>query len=118
MNRHVVKELPSRAKRPINTREPTERGDTEHESAGIHALGPKSVVAGWSWRGGSFTWRRPKKVAKPRGAPFFDYLAESEKYHIEKFNEIYRSMEKDPAWTAPRARSTRPSTNPSAASRP
>ncbi len=30
-------------------------------------------------------------------------LAESEKYHIQKINEIYRSLEKDPAWTEPMA---------------
>src|SRR5512139_2575089 len=32
-----------------------------------------------------------------------EYLAESEKYHIEKFNEVYRSLETDPAWTEPMA---------------
>lgn len=39
------------------------------------------------------------KVQNPGVRQILEYLAESEKYHIEKFNEIYRSLEKDPAWT-------------------
>jgi len=40
-----------------------------------------------------------KKVQNPGVRQILEYLAESEKYHIEKFNEIYRDLEKDPAWT-------------------
>ncbi|MEJ2671974.1 MAG: ferritin family protein [Deltaproteobacteria bacterium] len=40
------------------------------------------------------------KKAKSGGVrQIMEYLAESEKYHIEKFNEIYRSLQKDPRWT-------------------
>ena len=39
------------------------------------------------------------KVQNPGVRQILEYLAESEKYHIEKFNEIYRDLEKDPAWT-------------------
>ena len=42
------------------------------------------------------------KKAKSAGVrEIMEYLAESEKYHIEKFNEVYRSLEKDPTWTEP-----------------
>ncbi len=41
------------------------------------------------------------KKAKSSGVKeIMEYLAESEKYHIEKFTEIYRSLEKDPGWSA------------------
>ncbi len=39
------------------------------------------------------------KVQNPGVRQILEYLAESEKYHIDKFNEIYRDLEKDPAWT-------------------
>jgi rubrerythrin len=40
-----------------------------------------------------------KKVKSDGVRQIMEYLAESEKYHIEKFNEIYRNLEKDPGWT-------------------
>jgi rubrerythrin len=50
--------------------------------------------------GRQFYLEAAKKVQSQGVREILEYLAESEKYHIEKFNEIYRSMEKDPAWTA------------------
>ena len=42
------------------------------------------------------------KKAKSTGVrEIMEYLAESEKYHIEKFNQVYRSLETDPSWTEP-----------------
>ncbi len=53
--------------------------------------------------GRQFYLEAAKKVQNAGVRQIFEYLAESEKYHIEKFNEIYRGLEKDPAWTAPLA---------------
>ena len=53
--------------------------------------------------GRQFYQEAAKKVENAGVRQIFEYLAESEKYHIDKFNEIYRSLEKDPAWTAPMA---------------
>ncbi len=40
------------------------------------------------------------KAVKSTGVrQILEYLAESEKYHIDKLNEIYRNLQKDPAWT-------------------
>ena len=50
--------------------------------------------------GRAFYQEAAKKVKNPGVRQIFEYLAESEKYHIEKFNEIYRGLEKDPQWTA------------------
>ena len=50
--------------------------------------------------GRQFYQEAAKKVKNPGVRQIFEYLAESEKYHIEKFNEIYRGLEKDPQWTA------------------
>jgi rubrerythrin len=49
--------------------------------------------------GRQFYLEAAKKVTSPGVRQILEYLAESEKYHIEKFNEIYRGLEKDPAWT-------------------
>ncbi|MGD0971713.1 MAG: ferritin family protein [Desulfobaccales bacterium] len=49
--------------------------------------------------GRQFYLEAAKKVQNPGVRQILEYLAESEKYHIEKFNEIYRDQEKDPAWT-------------------
>ncbi len=62
--------------------------------------------------GRQFYLEAAKKVANPGVRQIFEYLAESEKYHIEKFNEIYRSLEKDPAWTAPMAAFSPPKHEP------
>ena len=62
--------------------------------------------------GRQFYLEAAKKVENAGVRQIFDYLAESEKYHIEKFNEIYRSLEKDPAWTAPMAAFSPPKHEP------
>jgi rubrerythrin len=49
--------------------------------------------------GRQFYLEAAKKVKSPGVREIMEYLAESEKYHIEKFNEIYRSLEKEPGWT-------------------
>jgi rubrerythrin len=49
--------------------------------------------------GRQFYLEAAKKVQNPGVRQILEYLAESEKYHIDKFNEIYRDLEKDPAWT-------------------
>ena len=49
--------------------------------------------------GRQFYLEAAKKVHNPGVRQILEYLAESEKYHIDKFNEIYRDLEKDPAWT-------------------
>jgi rubrerythrin len=62
--------------------------------------------------GRQFYLEAAKKVGNAGVRQIFEYLAESEKYHIEKFNEIYRSLEKDPAWTAPMAAFSPPKHEP------
>ena len=62
--------------------------------------------------GRQFYLEAAKKVENPGVRQIFEYLAESEKYHIEKFNEIYRSLEKDPTWTVPIAAFTPPKHEP------
>ena len=49
--------------------------------------------------GRQFYLNAAKKVKSAGVREIMEYLAESEKYHIEKFNEIYRDLEKDPGWT-------------------
>jgi rubrerythrin len=49
--------------------------------------------------GRQFYLEAAKNVKSPGVREIMEYLAESEKYHIEKFNEIYRSLEKEPGWT-------------------
>ncbi len=49
--------------------------------------------------GRQFYLEAAKKVQNSGVRQILEYLAESEKYHIDKFNEIYRDLEKDPAWT-------------------
>jgi rubrerythrin len=49
--------------------------------------------------GRQFYLEAAKKVQNSGVRQILEYLAESEKYHIEKFNEIYRDLEKAPAWT-------------------
>jgi rubrerythrin len=49
--------------------------------------------------GRQFYLEAAKKAKSPGVREIMEYLAESEKYHIEKFNEIYRSLEQDPGWT-------------------
>ena len=49
--------------------------------------------------GREFYLQAAKKVESEGVREILEYLAESEKYHIQKFNEIYQSLQKDPAWT-------------------
>lgn len=49
--------------------------------------------------GRQFYLEAAKKVKSAGVRQIMEYLAESEKYHIERFTEIYRSLQKDPAWT-------------------
>jgi rubrerythrin len=49
--------------------------------------------------GRQFYLEAAKEVKSAGVRQILEYLAESEKYHIEKFNEIYQSLQKDPAWT-------------------
>jgi rubrerythrin len=49
--------------------------------------------------GRQFYLEAAKKVTSPGVRQILEYLAESEMYHIEKFNEIYRDVQKDPQWT-------------------
>ncbi len=49
--------------------------------------------------GREFYLQAAKKVKSEGVREILEYLAESEKYHMEKFNEIYQSLQKDPQWT-------------------
>jgi rubrerythrin len=62
--------------------------------------------------GRQFYLEAAKKVESAGVRDILEYLAESETYHIEKFNQIYRSLEKDPAWTEPLAAFTPPKHEP------
>lgn len=49
--------------------------------------------------GRQFYLEAAAKVKSAGVRQILEYLAESEKYHIQKFTEIYQSMQQDPAWT-------------------
>ncbi len=49
--------------------------------------------------GRQFYLEAAKKVKSTGVREIMEYLAESEMYHIKKFNEIYQSLQKDPNWT-------------------
>jgi rubrerythrin len=49
--------------------------------------------------GREFYLQAAQKVKSAGVREILEYLAESEKYHIQKFNEIYQGLQKDPAWT-------------------
>jgi rubrerythrin len=49
--------------------------------------------------GRQFYLEAAKKVKSAGVKDVLEYLAESEKYHIKKFTEIYESLKKDPGWT-------------------
>ncbi|MCJ7818426.1 MAG: hypothetical protein MUP25_01245, partial [Syntrophales bacterium] len=51
--------------------------------------------------GRQFYLEAAKKAKSDGVREIMEYLAESEKYHIEKLNEVYCSLEKDPTWTEP-----------------
>lgn len=45
-------------------------------------------------------YRQSAQAAKTPGVrQIFEYLAEQETYHIDKIQEIYRALEKDPQWS-------------------
>jgi len=49
--------------------------------------------------GRQFYQEAARKVKGDGVRQIMEYLAESEKYHIDKFQEIYENLEKDSAWT-------------------
>jgi rubrerythrin len=49
--------------------------------------------------GREFYLKAAATVKSPGVRQVLEYLAESEKYHIDKLNEIYQSLQRDPAWT-------------------
>jgi rubrerythrin len=49
--------------------------------------------------GRQFYLEAAKKVKSEGVREILEYLAESETYHIRKFNEIYQSLQNDPAWS-------------------
>ena len=49
--------------------------------------------------GRQFYLEAAQKVESAGVREILEYLAESEKYHIQKFNEIYLSLQQDPDWT-------------------
>ncbi len=49
--------------------------------------------------GRQFYLEAAKKVENPGVRQILEYLAEAEMYHIEKFNQLYRDIQKDPQWT-------------------
>jgi rubrerythrin len=62
--------------------------------------------------GRQFYLEAAKQVKSAGVRDVLEYLAESEKYHIQKFNEIYQSLQKDPAWTESLAAFTPPQHEP------
>jgi len=49
--------------------------------------------------GREFYLQAAEKVTSTGVREILEYLAETEKYHIQKFNEIYQSLQQDPRWT-------------------
>ena len=49
--------------------------------------------------GREFYLQAAQKVKSAGVREIMEYLAETEKYHIQKFTEIYQSLQKDPTWT-------------------
>ena len=49
--------------------------------------------------GRQFYLEAAKKVENAGVRQILEYLAEAEVYHIEKFKEIYQSLQQDPHWT-------------------
>ncbi len=49
--------------------------------------------------GRQFYLEAAKKVKSQGVREILEYLAESEKYHIQKFNEVYQSLKQDPVWS-------------------
>jgi rubrerythrin len=49
--------------------------------------------------GREFYLQAAQKVKSAGVREILEYLAEAEKYHIQKFQEIYQSLQQDPHWT-------------------
>ncbi len=49
--------------------------------------------------GREFYLQAAKKVKDPGVREILEYLGETEKYHVDKLNEIYQKLQKDPTWT-------------------
>jgi rubrerythrin len=62
--------------------------------------------------GRQFYLEAAKKVQNEGVRQILDYLAESEVYHIKKFNEIYQSLEKRDNWTEELAEFKPPKSEP------
>ncbi|MGQ9689528.1 MAG: ferritin family protein [Desulfobaccales bacterium] len=62
--------------------------------------------------GRQFYLEAAKKVQNDGVRQILEYLAESEVYHIKKFNEIYQSLQADPAWTEKLAEFKPPKSEP------
>ena len=62
--------------------------------------------------GRQFYLEAAKKVKSEGVREILEYLAESEVYHIQRFKEIYQSLEKDPAWSESMAAFTPPKHEP------
>ena len=62
--------------------------------------------------GRQFYLEAAKKVKNDGVRQILEYLAESEVYHIKKFQHIYDSLEKDPTWTAELAEFKPPHSEP------
>ena len=62
--------------------------------------------------GRQFYLEGAKKVKNDGVRQILEYLAESEVYHIKKFNQIYQSLEKDPNWSEQLAEFKPPKSEP------
>jgi rubrerythrin len=62
--------------------------------------------------GRQFYLEAAKKVQNQGVREILEYLAESEVYHIKKFNEIYQSLEKQDKWTESLAEFKPPKSEP------
>jgi rubrerythrin len=90
-----------RRRRPCAARQPegtTEEGDAKMKVQEYMLQALKDAVK-MEVEGRQFYLEAAKKVKSAGVREIMEYLAEAEKYHIEKFNEVYRSLEKDPSWT-------------------
>jgi len=79
-------------------REPNER-ETPKMKVQEYMLKALKDAVKMEVEGRQFYLEAAKKVKSAGVREIMEYLAESEKYHIEKLNEVYRSQEKDPSWT-------------------
>ncbi len=62
--------------------------------------------------GREFYLQAAKKVKDPGVKEILEYLAETEKYHVDKLKEVFQSIQKDPTWTKEMAAFTPPKHEP------